>query len=331
MTSTDVALNEHAHRDMTIPTPTSMDDPTGGRLIAWAEGLAAAHRIASALCMTSFAPAHFRGKPEEAAAAILYGDELGFTPTQALQNIFMIGGKPGMYARQMAALVMSHGHQVWTVEKTDTSVTVAGLRRGSSSPDPDLETWTIERARKAGYTSNKKYDTDPQAMLYARALADVCRRIAPDVLAGIAYTVEELEVIPSQVIDRTRVGGTAALRARMETARPGSNGDAAPPAFDPTRDAPAPSPEGPTAADAETGEAITDEQRRAIFAAFRDAGFTTDARTDEGRKPRLDYMSQILNEPVNSTNDLTTRQASIILDALREDALALASEPSETP
>ena len=42
-------------------------DPTGGRLIAWADGLAAAHRIGSALCQTAFVPAAFRGKPEESA------------------------------------------------------------------------------------------------------------------------------------------------------------------------------------------------------------------------------------------------------------------------
>ena len=30
-----------------------------------------------------------------------------------------------------------------------------------------------ERARRAGYTNNKKYETDPQSMLYARAAADV--------------------------------------------------------------------------------------------------------------------------------------------------------------
>ena len=47
-------------------------------------------------------PAHFRGKPNEAAAAILYGDEIGFTPTQALQNLYVINGKPALYARAMA-------------------------------------------------------------------------------------------------------------------------------------------------------------------------------------------------------------------------------------
>jgi len=33
----------------------------------------------------------------------------------------------------------------------------------------------------------------PEAMLYARAAGDICRRIAPDVLAGLSYSVEELQ------------------------------------------------------------------------------------------------------------------------------------------
>ena len=186
-------MNELTTYDPTVEhfSP-AIGDPTGGRLVAWAEGLAAAHRIGTALCQTSFVPQQFRGKPEEAAAAILYGDEIGFTPTQALQNIYVISGKPSMYARSMVALLMSHGHDVWTVEKTDAKVTVAGRRKGSTHTVE--ETWTTARASKAGYTNNKKYQTDPQAMLYARAASDVCRQVAPDSLAGIAYTVEEMEL-----------------------------------------------------------------------------------------------------------------------------------------
>ena len=70
----------------------------------------------------------------------------------------------------------------------------------------------------------------------------------------------------------------------------------------------------------ETGEAIRDSQRKAIFAAFTAAGFTTDARSAEGREARLAYMSQVLGEQIESTNDLTAAQASRVLDALNEDA-----------
>ena len=128
----EIALHEEAHRDMTIPAPAGISDPTGGRLVAWAGGLAAAHRIASALCGTAFAPQHFRNKPDEAAAAILYGDEVGFSPTMALQNVHVISGKPGMYARAMVALVQSRGHEVWTEESSSAKVAVCGRRRGSN-------------------------------------------------------------------------------------------------------------------------------------------------------------------------------------------------------
>ena len=304
MTSTDLTtpddrtMDERA-RDMTITPPSGSGNTNA--LVVWAEKLTAAHRIAVALCNTSFVPAAFRGKPEEGAAAILYGDELGFSPMASLQGLFVIGGKPSMYARQMVALLISRGHEVWTVEKDDESVTVAGRRRGSAHVV--TETWTPARARKAGYTSNKKYDSDPQAMLYARAAADVCRQVAPDVLAGIAYTVEEMEVVPSTVVQQeyavVKPTGTAALRAAV--------GQQA---------------EQPDPAQPETGEGITDQQRRAMFAAFTDAGFVTDARSPDGRAARLDYIALVIGERVESTNDLTAAQASRVIDALKADAQA---------
>ena len=198
----------------TMPAPARLEhiDPTGGRLIAWADGLTAAHRIGSALCQTAFVPASFRGKPEEAAAAILYGDEIGLTPTQALQSVHVISGRPGLYARAMVALAMSKGHEVWTVEKSDAKVTVAGRRKGSTHVHE--ETWTTARAQKAGYTNNKKYSTDPQAMLYARAAADVVRQIAPDALAGLDYAVEELELSESPTV--TTITRSATRPAKVQ-------------------------------------------------------------------------------------------------------------------
>lgn len=70
----------------------------------------------------------------------------------------------------------------------------------------------------------------------------------------------------------------------------------------------------------ETGEQITGEQRRAMFAAFSAAGFTTDARAAEGRAQRLDYIGQIIDRTVLTTNDLTAAEASTVIDALNADA-----------
>ena len=76
----------------------------------------------------------------------------------------------------------------------------------------------------------------------------------------------------------------------------------------------------PVPASTDTGEAITDAQRRALFGAFTRAGFDSDARSAEGRVARLSYLSTLLQRDVDSTNDLTREEASIALDALASDA-----------
>ena len=49
------------HQSQSLPAPPAV--PAGKSLAEWASALHAAHTIAKALCNTSFAPQHFRGKP----------------------------------------------------------------------------------------------------------------------------------------------------------------------------------------------------------------------------------------------------------------------------
>ena len=162
-------------------------------LMRQAEAMDAAHKLATVLCNTQMVPQTFRGKPDDVAAAILYGAELGLKPQQALQQVFVIRGQPAIYARTMVALLKGKGYKFKTVESSDESVTVRGV---APSGEQESSTWTIDRAKKAGYTSNKRYQTDPQAMLYAKAASEVSRRLAPNVLLGIKYAAEDLELEP---------------------------------------------------------------------------------------------------------------------------------------
>jgi hypothetical protein len=293
-------------------------DPTGGRLVAWARGLEAAHRIGAALCSTAFAPAHFKNKPDDAAAAILYGDEIGFSPTQALRSIFIISGTPGMYARQMVALVLFRGHSVWTVEKTDSKVTVAGQRRGSTHVIE--ETWTLARATKAGYASNKKYQTDPSSMLYARAAADVCRQIAPDALAGLAVSVEELEIAVPEPTTTTR---RAAVDAPKTTAKRAAPKVAPEPEFDTPQT-------GGSAGPAVAGTEDTQDRPSAAEPSENPDGITKAQLTklhvllNEGGMPdrisRLAYVSDTLDRPVESSKDLSKAEAHRVIERLQDEA-----------
>jgi hypothetical protein len=292
---------------MTVSRPS---DPTGGRLVAWAAGMDAAYQLGKALAATSFCPKHFQGKPAEAAAAVLFGDEIGLSPAQALRSIYVISGTPALYARTMVALVMSHGHQVWTVEDTPSRVTVAGRRLGSDHVEQ--VTWTVDRARRAGYTSNQKYQSDPQSMLYARAAGDVARRIAPDVIAGIAYTVEELEVAepgPTTTVQRATPTRTV-QRALVPV-----------PDEPPLDDQPAPA-AVPADTTADEG-AVTDAQQRKLGAAMREQGITD-------RTKALAYVAGVIGRDVSSRKELTREEASRVIDALAEPPEP-APEPPDPP
>lgn len=176
----------------------------------------AAAKLATALCNTEMVPKQYRGKPDDGAAAILYGAELGMNPIQSLQNVMVINGKPGVEARTMVALLNRRGYIVETAETSDTRVTVRG-----TAPNGGVEesTWTIERAAQAGYTSNSLYKKIPQQMLYAKAATEVCRKLAPDVLLGIAYSTEELRLEQAVTMKATRKDapsrGSSGLRAAL--------------------------------------------------------------------------------------------------------------------
>ena len=211
-------MSELQKFDTEIALPQVSDDGIAD-LMKQAEAMSAAHKLATVLCNTAMVPATFRGKPDDGAAAILYGAEVGLKPQQALQQVFVVHGQPAIYARTMAALLKAKGYKFSTVESTDESVTVEGI---SPRGEHESSTWTIQRAKTAGYTSNKKYQTDPQAMLYAKAVSEVARKLAPDVLLGIKYTAEDLELEPVKAtatrmdVQRGADGVRAALAAKRE-------------------------------------------------------------------------------------------------------------------
>jgi hypothetical protein len=258
-----------------------------GQLMQHAQAMSAAYDLATKLSNTSLVPQMYQKKPDEATAAILYGAELGLNPIQSLQQIFVVQGKPAIYARTMVALVKTRGYTIETIDTSDESVTVQGTdpRTGLS----ETSTWTYDRAKRAGYTTNKKYDTDPQGMLYAKAATEVCRKLAPEVLLGIAYSREELELEPKSVkVKSERVqSGTAGLRDHLGV----KTGDV------------------PDVSDHATVEMITKAQLAKLATEFSDKGLSN---RDEG----LAYLGNIVGHDVKSSKDLTKDEASKVLDEL---------------
>ncbi|NUS58000.1 MAG: hypothetical protein HOV66_24590, partial [Streptomycetaceae bacterium] len=75
------------------------------RLGEWAQSADAAFRVAERLVQSAFVPAAFRGKPIEAAAAILAGSEVGLSPMAALRSFDVIQGQAAPRAITLRAVV----------------------------------------------------------------------------------------------------------------------------------------------------------------------------------------------------------------------------------
>lgn len=146
--------------------------------------------IMGPLSETPFVPSGLRGNPAACVAAVMYGAGLGMDPMTSLRNIHVIEGQPSLSALAMLGLVLGQGHEVWVEEASDTRVIQRGRRRGSDKVQESV--WTIQRAEKAGLAGRPNWKKYPQAMLMARARAELCRMIAPDVLMGCPYAYEEL-------------------------------------------------------------------------------------------------------------------------------------------
>lgn len=175
-----------------------------------------AFEYADFITKTGACPAIYKGKPMDAAAAIIRGTALGFDPDGALESFFVISGKTGMYARAMIAVAENVGCRVWEEEATSDAVTWAGTRPGDDKVE--RVTWDTARVKAANYDKNSKYKTNSIEMMRAKCQAELARIIAPGALMGLVSEVEKDEVAAtvrhqSQRLDKP-TGGVAALKAR---------------------------------------------------------------------------------------------------------------------
>jgi hypothetical protein len=313
-------------------------DPTGGRLVAWAQAADAAWTLANRLVWTDMVPVHFRAtnvmNPADqqrvagnAAAALLWGDELHLDPIASLRSIYFVKGTPAMYTKAVVGLALARGHRIWTELETDDTVTVVGHRK--DEPDHlERVTYTAARAQAEGLTRNDQYRVRPRAMLWARAASIVASRIAADVLMGVPEEFTE---------DTPAPAGPPRPIARRTAVRPAPDPDPVGLEAGPNPTGPVTSPTAGVAGEVSSdttplddadvippeGEAtppgpepMTGAQRRMMFAMFGKIGLGD----DDHRDARLRYAIDVIGRDIESSNDLTGAEARDLIDALVREA-----------
>jgi hypothetical protein len=292
------------------------------RLTDWAESAQAAYEVATKLVTTSFVPEVFRNKPHEATAAILAGDELGFSPMASLRAFDVIQGTAAPKAITQRAVVQSRGHDIWKVESTSTRAIFRGRRAGSNEVQESV--WTIERARQLGLAGKPNWKNQPEAMLIARATAECSRLVASDALLGIPYAAEELADgvygdLPSLASSEAPTSAAPARRTAQRRTQPRA---VAPAPETPTE--PAEDPEGPPLPGEDgydetstTDAPATRPQLTKLHTIFSKGGV-------DNRDTRLQACSLIVGRELASSADLTKEEAIRLIETLED----LAKDPT---
>ena len=180
-------------------------------------------------------------------AAIIYsGAILELNWQAALSGIYVANGKTSLYAAQIRALILAHGHTFDIVEHTDEVCRVSVQRRGDAKPTEF--SFCMARAVRAGYVKgrgpntgtdswkgNDKYNLDPPAMLFARVTTIAAEAKFGDVIRGMVAreTLDDerpepievhAEVVESRPAPRTTAA--AVLAAASTPAAPGGQSPA---------------------------------------------------------------------------------------------------------
>jgi hypothetical protein len=146
-----------------------------------------------------------------ALAKIVIGNSLGVSPLMALQTIYLVDNKIGLEAQLIKKKLREAGYS-WKQEyfdkqgqkineKTDADkIWGISLTMNHENQDPETYIFTLAHAAQANLLNKTNWKNYPSLMLYHRCITIAARDYAPDCLHGMAYTKEELEGIPAEIV-----------------------------------------------------------------------------------------------------------------------------------
>lgn len=152
-------------------------------------------KFATILAKSNFVPPHLKSKPDDVFLTIQFGQELGLSPLQAVQNISVINGKPSIWGDAMVALVRRHPEFVDMQEslikgetKEDYGIRCVITRKNQQ---PHESVFTVKDAITAGlWGKSGPWKQYPRRMLTWRARTNACRDVFADALKGFISTEE---------------------------------------------------------------------------------------------------------------------------------------------
>jgi hypothetical protein len=207
--------------------------------------MAQAIEFTKVIAHSELIPTALRGKPANCLAVILYGQDIGLSQMQAMQNVHVVEGKPTMSAELWRAKLREHKHRYYIpcllcggppqahpevapqkptheqhayVADHDEKHCKFRIIRGDTGERGDFE-YTLDEAvlaRKVQIKEGRPYarsdkgkplnwETHTKDMLYARATTRAARAMCPEIALGWAIPDEADEIADRERVDATRL------------------------------------------------------------------------------------------------------------------------------
>lgn len=173
-----------------------------------------AMKYAKIISETDMVPKDFKGKPGNVLIAVQMGAEVGLPPTQALQNIAVINGRPALWGDAVLALVMASPECIDVAEEDDGSTATCTIKRRGKSDV--ARTFSVEDAKQAGlHGKSGPWTQYPKRMRQMRARSFCVRDSFPHLLKGISVAEEVRDYVVEKVVNAVDEGQPAATRTEQ--------------------------------------------------------------------------------------------------------------------
>ncbi len=200
-----------------VPLDRMLGPSTLGQALEWA-------RI---LCVSSLVPEGMRGNPADVLVAILWGNELGLSVIQSLQNIAVINGRASIWGDIYFAIVLTKAkdelekfEETWDPQKDGGTWTTTVKRKGFpevvrtfSKVDAEAITYYAQGNKKR-LSEKDTYQNYPRRMYKFKARNEALRDTFPDKLMGLAIREEVDEYEEKSVGAGTTAAAGAAVSAQ---------------------------------------------------------------------------------------------------------------------
>ena len=163
--------------------------------------------FAKLMADSDLVPKDFKGKPGNVLIAVQMGAEIDLPPMQAIQNIAVINGRPGIFGDVGKAVLRSKGckideRDIKEVEKTQEAWCKITRPNGESQE----RTYSVANAKTAKLWGKEgPWSTNPYRQMAWRAFWFCARDTASDMLKGLAGAEELMDYPPERVVETTAV------------------------------------------------------------------------------------------------------------------------------